>query len=146
VPDRWVRWFVSVGPLGSLPASGTWGSAVGLAIAWFTPKAWLPLTAVALTAAALAACAPARRAFRTDDPHPFILDEVCGMIITLLGFPNSPQAALSGFLLFRVLDVWKPWPISRLQADPHPRSILTDDLAAGLLANLVLRILPFVPR
>ena len=46
---------------------------------------------------------------------------------------------LAAFILFRVLDAWKPWPISRIQNSPHATSIMWDDLAAGVFTNLILQ-------
>ena len=68
-----------------------------------------------------------------------MLDEVCGMMATVLWLPKTLPVFIAAFLLFRLLDIWKPWPISWLQDQKHPFSIMHDDLAAGLLGNLILR-------
>jgi len=81
------------------------------------------------------------------DAHPIVIDEVAGMIVTFLFVPLSGslvhRAALigAGFLLFRAYDIFKPWPVDRLQRLPGGRGIVADDLLAGVYANLSLRIL-----
>jgi phosphatidylglycerophosphatase A len=127
--------------IGYLPlAPGTWASAAGAALCWYVfPEDQLPYWTLFFTAMGLWACLPSRVAFRSEDPKQFVMDEVCGVMISVLWIPMSAANYVSAFLLFRLFDVWKPWPISRLQASAHPWSIMGDDLLAGVFANLILQ-------
>ena len=62
------------------------------------------------------------------------------MWLTLLALPFTPVTAAVGFLLFRVLDVWKPFPARRLERLPDGWGIVADDLMVGLYANVLLRL------
>ncbi|OGW80582.1 MAG: hypothetical protein A3C47_01000 [Omnitrophica bacterium RIFCSPHIGHO2_02_FULL_51_18] len=130
--------FFGVGFIPIVPA--TWASAVAVVLAWFL-SGGLFYWFVAFSVAGLWACRPAVDVFQSKDPKPFVMDEVCGMMVSVLWLPKNVTVFLAAFFLFRVLDVWKPWPISRIQESKHPWSIMWDDLAAGLLANLILRII-----
>lgn len=133
---RWVATFFGVGLLPACP--GTWGSAAGLAVAYAAGDG-LAIWTVFFCLAGLWACRGARRAFGSDDPGAFVMDEVCGMMLAVLWLPRTPAIYAGAFALFRLLDVRKPWLIGRIQASPHPWSIMGDDLLAGLFANLLLQ-------
>ena len=62
------------------------------------------------------------------------MDEVAGMLVALVGAPPGWRWTLVLFLLFRILDVWKPPPIDRLQRLPGGFGIVADDLLAGVYA------------
>lgn len=127
--------------VGYLPLmSGTWASAVAAILVWFLGDSLLIWTSV-FTAAGLLVCRASQDALGSKDPKAFVMDEVCGMMLTLLWLPKNIYVYLAAFLLFRVLDVVKPWPISKLQQSAHASSIMTDDLAAGLAGNLILQAL-----
>ncbi len=78
-----------------------------------------------------------------QDPSQVVIDEVAGVWATLLLIPPtvavaSPlTASILAFLLFRVFDIVKPWPISALEHLPRGWGVMADDLAAGLLAGLL---------
>ena len=119
-------------------APGTWGSIAGLLIAYFIPS-HLPLWTLLLSLLGLAICGPSRKAFKTDDPSAFVLDEVCGMMLSVVWLPKELIVYAAAFLLFRIGDIWKPWPVSLIQKHPHATSIMGDDLAVGLVVNLILQ-------
>ncbi|MGN7611307.1 phosphatidylglycerophosphatase A family protein [Magnetococcales bacterium HHB-1] len=74
-----------------------------------------------------------------DDPSSVVIDEVAGFALTLWAIPANPYYILAGFLLFRILDIWKPGPIGWLDRKLRgPLAIMVDDLAAGLIAGLLL--------
>lgn len=100
---------------GLLPkAPGTWGSAAALPLAWLIAS-WggVPAMAAAVVAATLAGWWAAdiyvRRTGR-DDPGEVVVDEVAGQWLVLLAVPPDPVLYGAGFVVFRVLDIWKPWP------------------------------------
>jgi phosphatidylglycerophosphatase A len=67
------------------------------------------------------------------------VDEVVGMWLSLLFLPFTPTTAAVAFVLFRVLDVFKPYPARQFEALPGGWGIMTDDVMAGIYANLLLR-------
>ena len=69
------------------------------------------------------------------DPQVVVIDEVLGQWLTLAGALrfDFPTLALA-FALFRLFDIWKPWPIRRLEQLPEGTGIMLDDVAAGILA------------
>jgi phosphatidylglycerophosphatase A len=133
-----VATFFGIGYIPLVPA--TWASAAAAALTYYVvPSPQLPWFIGVFTVFGLWACLPSRAVFKSEDPKHFVMDEVCGQMITLLFIPFSPELFVAGFFLFRFFDVFKPWPISRIQASPHPWSIMLDDLLAGVFANLCLR-------
>ena len=124
--------------LGELPAGGTWGSLVGWVLAWYFFE-FSPFFLVVLCVMGYALSLIAEESFGSRDPSMFVLDEVCGMMLAVLWLPKTVWVYAAALVLFRLFDIWKPWPISILQKMKHPFSIMHDDLAAGLLANLILQ-------
>ena len=130
----------SAGYTGFFPlAPGTVGSAVGIVV-WGVARfsgAGL-VTDVVLAAALLGlgawAATAAERRLGTTDPGPVVIDEVMGMCVTMVAAPFTWQAALAGFLLFRVFDIVKPPPARQLERCHGGWGIMLDDLAAGVYA------------
>ena len=81
--------------------------------------------------------------FGTDDPHEAVVDEVMGQIVTFLfiGFTTDWRLIIAGFVLFRLFDIWKPYPVNDLQNLPKGLGICADDLAAGVYAGICLSII-----
>ena len=79
------------------------------------------------------------------DHGSIVWDEIAGMMIVFIAMPISWHSLLLGFLLFRVFDILKPWPISFLDKNVHGGwGIMVDDIVAGTLAALCLRSLYFL--
>jgi len=77
------------------------------------------------------------------DAKPIVIDEVVGMLVSVWAVPigSHPAFALAlAFFLFRVFDVWKPFPIRRSQRLPGGWGVVVDDVLAGVVTNLVLRL------
>jgi phosphatidylglycerophosphatase A len=71
-----------------------------------------------------------------------VIDEVIGFLITMTWLPATWQVYLAGFLLFRILDIFKPFPIGYLDEKvPGGLGVVVDDVAAGIIANIILQIL-----
>jgi phosphatidylglycerophosphatase A len=125
-------------------APGTVGSAVGLLVWWACRSlggAWVDGgVIVALSVLGARAGTEAERHFAREDPGHVVIDEVVGMLVTLVTLPVSWTGALAGFVLFRVFDVVKPWPASRFERLPGGIGIMADDIMAGVYAHLALRI------
>lgn len=75
------------------------------------------------------------------DPSLVVIDEVAGQFLAMVAVPISTTNLLVAFILFRLFDIWKPGPVRRLEPIPNGWGIMLDDMAAGLLANLVLQAL-----
>ena len=82
---------------------------------------------------------PAEEALGCVDPGPIVIDEVMGMMITLALVPVGWGGMLTGFLLFRLLDVFKPFPARRLEDLHGGYGVMCDDAMAAIYANLLLR-------
>jgi phosphatidylglycerophosphatase A len=125
-------------------APGTVGSAAAIAIAYFLP---LPpyafaLMALAITPIGIWAADQTAREVGKEDPGLVVIDEVAGQWLTLAGASTlNWKSLLAAFLLFRLFDIWKPFPVNRLEALPGGLGIMADDLAAGVYAALVIFVL-----
>jgi len=139
--------FIStVGYCGYFPfAPGTVGSAAGLVVyllVWWTRSPLVEIgLIVALFAAGVWAGTISERYFGGIDPGPIVVDEVVGMLITLAFIPVGWSGALAGFVLFRVFDVFKPWPARSLERLHGGLGVMADDAMAAVYANLSLRLL-----
>ncbi len=136
----------TVGGIGRVPRlPGTVASVVGVGLAgWLSPNpVWQIAGCIAVTALGFWSAGPAAKAMGMKDPPAVVIDEVAGMMIGLALLPAGWKLYLAGFLLFRILDIFKPWPIGRLERLPGGVGIMADDLLAGLLTNLLLRLVRF---
>jgi len=131
------------GYLGYVPvAPGTLGSAAGLAVFFLirsTGSVTLELAAIlVLFAIGIWSGTIAEHYFGGVDPAPVIMDEVVGMLITLAFLPVSVTGAVVGFLVFRVLDVFKPWPSARFERLPGGLGVMADDGMAAIYGNVMM--------
>ena len=129
------------------PGPGTYGSVAAMLL-WMAAAHGFHADAVALAlgtaAAALAATLigipaatiVAREAGR-EDPGFVVVDEVAGQWIALIAMRPDWTHAVLALVLFRLFDIWKPWPIRKLEALPEGTGIMLDDVAAGALALTV---------
>jgi phosphatidylglycerophosphatase A len=142
--DRLATLVATAGGLGWAPvAPGTIGSLPPAALAWLLAPGDAALIVAAALIAGLGIWAGGReeRRIGRHDPSAVVIDEVAGMLVALVGHPRTLGPCLGLFLLFRVMDVWKPFPVRRLQLLPGGWGIVADDLLAGVYANLVGRVL-----
>jgi phosphatidylglycerophosphatase A len=141
----------TVGPVGYFPiAPGTAGSAAALPLLallrWLGSPAVEALTILLLAGAGTWACTVAEEHFGRTDPGIVVLDEVIGMLVTLLFVPLGWTGAAVGFILFRGFDVVKPFPARACERLTGGLGIVADDVVAGLYSNAALRAaLLFVP-
>lgn len=132
--------------IGNLPiAPGTFGSVLGLFLCYFLSKIGLLLAlflTIAFILCAMWIAHEAEKVLQTKDPGCIVIDEIAGMILTLIGLPFNMMTIILGFAMFRGLDIWKPYPIRFLEKKlPGGVGVVMDDVAAGILSNLILRIL-----
>ena len=83
----------------------------------------------------------ASRITNTEDPSFVVIDEVAGQLVTFLFLSPNAFNLISGTLAFRLFDIWKPFPIRRLESLGGGTGIMADDLLAGVYGNLLLQIL-----
>jgi len=125
-------------------ASGTVATAAALPlylILWYAggPMA-VAGAAVVLALAGVAAATTMERRLGYHDPSEVVIDEVAGFLLTMLWLEPTVVTCVAGFLLFRALDVLKPWPASRAEKLPGGWGIMSDDLICGVMANAVIRL------
>ena len=148
LPTPTVLAAATLGPVGRLPAAGTWGSVAGLLyfvviLYPFGDGALLAASAIG-TGLAIAICGEAEFRIGRRDPREVILDEFVAMPLCFLGWRALPGWAppwavfFAGLGLFRLFDIAKPFGIRRLQRLPGGWGIALDDTAAALAACAVL--------
>lgn len=123
-------------------APGTFGTLAGLPLVVLTRCLGPLYQAVFLfvfICLAIWASGRSHRLLGREDPSEVVIDEVAGYLLALFFLPLSWLTVSLGFLLFRIMDIWKPFPIKRIEAIKGGPGIVLDDLAAGLYANLIMR-------
>ncbi|HTO55149.1 MAG TPA: phosphatidylglycerophosphatase A [Myxococcota bacterium] len=136
----WILALATAGGSGYSPvASGTVGSLVGLGLWWalghVEPLAYAGACA-AVTALGIWAAGRAEEIFGRHDDGRITIDEVAGQLVSLAALPWRPEVAAVGFLLFRLFDIWKPFPARNAERLPGGLGVMADDLVAGVYANL----------
>ena len=131
---------------GSVPkAPGTMGTLGAIPLYLLVARGGrtgVAVAALAVTAIGVWAASEVARDLGKKDPQVIVVDEVAGMLVTMLPMAGvSWRGILIGFLLFRLFDITKPWPIRKLEALPGGWGIMLDDLAAGLFGAMVLLVI-----
>ncbi|MGE4131952.1 MAG: phosphatidylglycerophosphatase A [Bdellovibrionales bacterium] len=122
----------TAGTLGAIPL--VW------AFAQIGPMPYLVATFLTTVIAMVVAQLYEDMIIQSHDAPEFVLDEVAGFLITMAWIPLTPIYLIAGFVLFRVLDIWKPFPISYLDRKvPGGIGTVADDLVAGIVANVILQ-------
>jgi len=151
-----VLFLARLGPLGAMPAPGTWGSAAGVALYAVLFHGFnrsgrydtFALIAALAILAATAVCHLAEYFLKKKDPGEVILDEFVAMPLVFTGFAGVLNGAsqawawyLAGFLLFRLFDIAKPFGIRALQRIGGGFGIVVDDVLAAAYACLALHLI-----
>ncbi len=132
------------GPIGYLPGSGSIASFLTLPLVILLAQAgWVAYSVVTLilTVIAFAICKRALLSFKSLDPSEIVIDEVIGCLFAFMGLPLHIISLALGFVFFRIFDIFKIVGIARLEKRPGAWGIMLDDIAAGILANIVVRIM-----
>lgn len=127
----------TLGPAGFTPlAPGTVGSALTVLVLGVVPVSRPALAAgfVAVTLVGTWAAHRAERILGSKDPGAVVIDEVAGMLLSVLVLPLTPAVLALGFVLFRFFDILKPFPARWSQRLPGGPGVMVDDLIAGLYA------------
>lgn len=127
-------------------APGTFGTLVAIPLWWgLAQTPWWCYGAVTLLVALVGVplCGRTATDLGVHDHSGIVWDEIAGFLVTMAGAPVSLFSALGGFLLFRLFDIAKPWPIGWLDRRVKGGAgIMIDDLVAGLYAALLLQLGP----
>ena len=124
-------------------APGTVGSLVGVLLVWLmAPLA--PLVYAAITAgmfiAGIFICGQTARDIGAVDPGAIVFDEIVGFLVAMYMMPATGPWLLAGFLVYRIFDIWKPWPIHLVEEKLGlGTAIMVDDVIAGLYTLAVLQ-------
>ena len=121
----------------------TFRAALGAVVFWLLmPRsiATQSLVTVAVIFLAIVTSGKAEEKYGTDGRR-IVIDEVAGMFVSLCFLPRSLPVFLAAFVVFRVLDVLKPFPANRLQGLPGGWGVVADDVFAGIYTNVLMRIL-----
>jgi phosphatidylglycerophosphatase A len=136
--------FFSVGRIRVAP--GTFTSFAVVLLCYFIPWYWpAPLyvkiiTIVIVFLLGIPAASIAENHFNKKDPRQCVIDEVAGQLICLLLIPHSISYYLAGFILFRIFDILKPFPVKAAEKIPGGIGIMLDDVVAGLYGLAVLQL------
>jgi phosphatidylglycerophosphatase A len=126
-------------------APGTAGSLAAVPFCYLLGLASLPLKAAIIVVAfaiGVYACQKATDAIGIDDHGGIVWDEFVGMFITVACLPNTLAWLIAGFVVFRIFDIWKPWPIGPIDAKlKGGLGIMLDDVIAGVFALVVLKLI-----
>lgn len=134
----------TAGFAGLVPAApGTAGSVVGLVLLMFvrtTRNDWVELLVLLIVVTVgIWSANLAERHYRREDPGEIVVDEVAGMMLTLLWIPSGWGTFAIGFLAFRFFDIVKPFPARLAERLPGGWGVMADDLVAGLYGYACVR-------
>jgi len=134
--------YVGLIPLGP----GTFGTLAAIPLFYvlsFTPiYIYLTIT-VAVILTSVWASTIAEEIFQKPDPGQVVADEVSGFLVTMILVPPTISNIFLGFLLFRLFDIAKPYPVRKFEKLPGGWGIVIDDVAAGVYACITLHILGY---
>jgi phosphatidylglycerophosphatase A len=79
--------------------------------------------------------------FNRKDPSEVVIDEMIGLWVSVLFIPFSLEIALLAFIIFRIIDIFKPYPIRKLEKLKGGLGIVLDDFMAGIFTNIIIRLI-----
>ncbi len=139
-----IQFFATAGFVGLMPkAPGTFGTLVAVPLAYglalLGPNLYL-LATLALIVFAVWISEMHERALGHHDSKEIVIDEVVGYLVAFAWLPLTPMSLVAAFVVFRIFDILKPYPISVLDARVKGGlGVVVDDLAAGLITSLILQ-------
>jgi phosphatidylglycerophosphatase A len=142
-----IDWIVSGLHLGYIPLGG--GSVAALAAVFIyillakSFIVYLGLT-IAINALGLLLVEKAESIYNETDPPRVVIDEIGGMLISFFLIPPTPLFLISGYIIFRVFDILKPFPANFLEKRAGSYGIMLDDMVAGLYTCLILHLIRFL--
>ena len=131
-------------------APGTAGSLVALIIYWLLPEItifiWLCAIVCIFFIGVCTATATEKEQIekigyeRGHDPAIVVIDEFVGMLIALVAIPHTKYFMIPAFIIFRLFDIVKPFPINISQKLPRGWGVMIDDVIAGIYTNILIQI------
>jgi len=150
VMHRLAVWVATGFGIGRIPfAPGTFGTLLGVALYLGLRELsalWYVVAVLLLFAVGTVVCRLTERAFGAADHQSIVFDEIVGCLCTLWLAPAGWGWLVVGFALFRLFDIWKPFPIRRLEHLPNGVGVMADDLLAGVYGFIVLQSLAWIYR
>lgn len=131
--------------IGNMPvAPGTFGTVLGLPLCFLMSGldlSFAVLLSITFVLFAIWIAHDAEIILKKKDPGCIVIDEIAGIVVTFLGLPFNIKTVLAGFLIFRLFDIFKPFPIRYLERKlSGGAGVVLDDVAAGIYSNLSLRV------
>jgi phosphatidylglycerophosphatase A len=135
--------------IGTVPfAPGTFGSLIGLPVCFLLSRLNLLQSVIFILVFILFAigiASAAEKILKQKDPGQIVIDEIAGLMVTFAGLPFNLKTALAGFIIFRVFDILKPFPIRILERRVGGGTgVVLDDVLAGVYGNLILRLVIYL--
>ncbi|SVD20598.1 uncharacterized protein METZ01_LOCUS373452 [marine metagenome] len=131
--------------IGLLPiAPGTYGSILGMVLFLilahlYLPLSWLILFIFILYFISYFAVQSALKIIKKPDPGEIVIDEVLGMMLVMIVVPQDPKWALLAFILFRTFDIFKPWPINKVDRKlKNALGVILDDFLAAVYSGIII--------
>ena len=143
MPHNLTKLFATFFYFGYFPfAPGSMASIAGalLAIGLYDKIPLYLLVLILITIIGFLFCSDAEEIFKKKDPSYVVIDEVSGMMISFLFLPLSPSIILTTYFLFRAFDMFKIYPIRKLESLPGAFGIMMDDILAGIYTNITMHI------
>jgi phosphatidylglycerophosphatase A len=142
--------FLSSGALiGFLPpCPGTFGSLEGLIIFWFLKNLSLIYQLFLILGIIIIGILSSDRVskfLKVKDPDFVVIDEIAGMWIGVLG-KNTLIEFILAFIIFRIVDIKKPYPLKKSETLPYGWGIMSDDIIAGILTNFFVTLLIYIAK
>ena len=128
--------------IGFIPgAPGTYGSLLALLFTYLFPIT--TTISFLITFISIATIISYLDEYFTDleDNPQVVIDEISGIFITFIAIPLNPLYLVIGFILFRFFDIFKPLLIDKVQEIPYGIGVMADDILAGIMANIILRMI-----
>ncbi len=148
-PARELILFIAQGAYaGKFPvAPGTAGTLVGVLIQYgirnSSPMSYMSMTLLLCVVGTWAAGKAEIILARKDSPS-IVIDEIAGFLIAMFMVPAGWGYVIAGFVLFRLFDITKPWPLHSLQSVRGGLGIMIDDIGAGIYTNITLQVAAFL--
>ena len=132
--------------VGKIPfAPGTFGSLLGIPLCFVLSKLnflFASLCIIGFIVFAIWTAQRAEKILQKSDPGNIVIDEIAGMTVALIGLPFNLRSVVIGFIIFRAFDIFKPYPIRRMERRLSGGvGVVLDDVVAGIYSNLVLRLM-----
>lgn len=121
---------------------GTYGSLAGLGIFWLVRDNLIfqAVSILILLSLGFWLSGKAEKLFKQKDPPLIVIDEISGMLLSLLFVPYDLTVVLIAFLIFRILDTLKAYPGGKIQHIRGSMGVMADDIIAAVYTNLILQI------